>query len=195
MGLIKAIDRFDPEAGVAFSTFAVPHILGEIRRHLRDNALIKVDRRLRQVAYLANRFRREAAAREGREPPVSEVAERLGVPIDLLCQALESASSVVSLDQAPGLVTRSEEGETTGTEALDLRHAVGCLPKDERTVIQGRFFLGKTQSEIAEELGISQAQVSRLEKRALQSLRRNLSQESPGFGSGAPGDTSSRPNL
>lgn len=177
IGLLKAIDRFDPSYGTAFSTFAVPHILGEIQRNLRDSGLIKIQRRMRELSYLADRTRREIVARAGEEPPLSKIAEILGVSLDALCEANEAVAAVLYLEDLPGYSAESHavESETSaGADSLDLRLAVEKLDGDLRAVIEGRFFGGKTQSEIAEELGISQAQVSRLEKRALFSLRAGL---------------------
>jgi RNA polymerase sporulation-specific sigma factor len=184
IGLLKAIDRFDLSYGVVFSTFAVPHILGEIRRHLRDNALVKVDRRLRELAFLAARTRREAVAKTGEEPALSEIAEDLGVPVDVLCEAMEAVSSVLYLEDIPGYgeaPAAAVEHAARGAETLDLKQALEGLESDARTVVEGRFFLGKTQTEIARELGISQAHVSRLEKKALLSLRASLSPKASGF--------------
>ncbi len=178
IGLLNAIDRFDPSYGVAFSTFAVPHILGEVRRHLRDNALVKVDRRLREIGFRAEKVRREMAAKSGSEPPVSAVAEALGLPVDAVLEALEAASSVVYLEDIPGYsegrVQGRDEGgvgRETDEDFFDLREAIMRLEPEMRAIVNGRFFLGKTQTEVSLELGISQAHVSRLEKKALINMR------------------------
>jgi RNA polymerase sporulation-specific sigma factor len=183
IGLLKAIERFDPSYGVVFSTFAVPHILGEIRRHLRDNALVKVDRRLRELSYLASRARREGVARTGSEPSLKEIAVSLGVPVDALCEAMEAASSVLYLEDLPdsGEAPAAAGEAAVETESLELKQALEGLERDQRAVLEGRFFLGKTQSEIASELGISQAHVSRLEKKALLHLRDSLGPKASGF--------------
>ncbi len=173
IGLLKAIDRFDPSYGVVFSTFAVPHILGEVRRHLRDNALVKVDRRLREISYQARKVRQEMTAKSGREPTASEIAEALEVPVDVLLEALEAASSVLYLEDVPGYGDRSalDQDSPADEESVDLRAAVDRLEPEMRKIVEGRFFLARTQSEIARDLGISQAHVSRLEKKALLCLR------------------------
>lgn len=172
IGLIKAIDRFDPAYGVAFSTFAVPHILGEVRRHLRDNALVKVDRRLREIAFRASRIREKLAGESGAEPPLSEVAKALGVPADTVLEALEAASSVVYLEDIPlHGEERADSARSREDDSIDLREALRRLEPDLRAVVEGRFFHGKTQSEVSRELGVSQAHVSRLEKKAILAMR------------------------
>lgn len=172
IGLIKAIDRFDPSYGVAFSTFAVPHILGEVRRHLRDNALVKVDRRLREVAFKANRIRERLAAESGVEPSLSEVARALDVPIDVVLEAMEAAASVLYLEDVPAYGdTRAQADRPAEDESIDLREALRRLEPEMRSIVEGRFFRGKTQSEVSRELGISQAHVSRLEKKAISAMR------------------------
>ncbi|MGE5580353.1 MAG: sigma-70 family RNA polymerase sigma factor [Bacillota bacterium] len=172
IGLLKAIDRFDPTYGVAFSTFAVPHILGEVRRHLRDNALVKVDRRLREIAFRVNKTRELLFAQTGAEPPVSQVAKELDLPVDVVLEAMEAAASVVYLEDVPAHREAQVPVDRPGTdETMDLREALGRLEPQMRAVVEGRFFSGKTQQEVSRELGISQAHVSRLEKKAILAMR------------------------
>ncbi len=191
IGLLKAIDRFDPKYGTAFSTYAVPLILGEIRRYLRDDGAVKVSRRLRELALAARRMSSAREADTGKAPSMEELARELGVEVDLLCRALEATRQVLYLeDQRAG---GGAEASLTGVvgsardawpawytgggqflESLDLRDAVSGLDSPLRDIIEGRFFQGKTQQEIAKELRLSQAQVSRLEKRALLLLRQAL---------------------
>lgn len=173
IGLLKAIDRFDPSYGVAFSTFAVPHILGEVRRHLRDNALVKVDRRLREIAFRAGKVREQLSVQTGAEPPVSQIAEALDLPVDVVLEAMEAAASVVYLEDVPAHREESQvpvERPATD-ETIDLREALSRLEPQMRAVVEGRFFSGKTQQEISRELGVSQAHVSRLEKKAILAMR------------------------
>ncbi len=181
IGLLKAIERFDPSYGVAFSTYAFPHIMGEIRRYLRDNAPVKISRRLKEIALAAQRVSREIAASSGSDPPVSEVAFRLGLDADVILEALEAARPVLYLEDLPGYSQERREdpgepGEVSLGEAhrIDLEDALNSLDDDLQQVIRGRFYMGKTQQELAEEIGISQAHVCRLEKKALLLLRAYL---------------------
>ena len=173
IGLLKAIDRFDPTYGVVFSTFAVPHILGEVRRYLRDNALVKVDRRLREIAFQAGKIRQQMTAKSGAEPPLTDIARALGVPPDTVLEAMEAASSVLYLEDIPGYVEKEASGDQSAAreDSVDLQEALERLGPDMQAIVRGRFLLGRTQSEISRELGISQAHVSRLEKKALMNLR------------------------
>lgn len=185
MGLLKAIDRFDPAYGTAFSTYAVPLILGEIRRYLRDQGALKVSRRLRELAMAAKRMSSLMKAQTGREPSMEELARALQVEVDLLCQALEATQQVVYLEDL--LATPHKEvsarrdtgipGREEFFQSIDLQDAVAGLDEPMRTIIESRFFHGKTQQEIARELKLSQAHVSRLEKRALLLLREALQPE------------------
>jgi RNA polymerase sporulation-specific sigma factor len=179
IGLLKAIARFDPSYGAVFSTFAVPHILGEMRRHLRDTAPLKVERRLKEISYLARKARQEIATRTGEEPSLSQIAEVLGVPVDVVCEAVEATAPVLYLEDVQSYQEKSQA--TADPISMDLAQALDRLEPGLRAVIEGRFFLGKTQFEISRELGISQAQVSRLEKRALLSLRDSLGPKAAGF--------------
>jgi len=182
IGLLKAIDRFDPSYGVSFSTYAFPLVVGEIRRYLRDTAPLRVPRRIKEIGLSARKIAEKRKAETGREPPAAEIAEELGVGLDTLLSALDATSPLLYLDEvrAPletaGSLTR-EESQESMTEVSDLKEAMASLDDRERFIIEGRFFEGKTQEEISAELGISQAQVCRLQKRALLRLRRFLDPE------------------
>ena len=183
IGLLKAIDNFDLSMNVRFSTYAVPMIIGEIRRYLRDNNAIRVSRSVRDVAYKALSARDELAAQKGVEPKMQEIAERLSLPASQVVFALDAIAEPVSLfepifndggDPIYGVdqVKDERESEQRWTEELCISNALACLNEREQKIINLRFFVGKTQMEVADEIGISQAQVSRLEKNALLHLRR-----------------------
>lgn len=182
IGLIKAIDNFDLSQNVRFSTYAVPMIIGEIRRYLRDNNTIRVSRSVRDIAYRALTAREELTAINGREPRIREIADRLQLPEEQITFALDAISDPISLFEPiyneggdPIYVMDQVKDESTGdqnwTEHLTITTALAALNERERRIINLRFFIGKTQMEVASEIGISQAQVSRLEKGALQRLR------------------------
>lgn len=183
IGLMKAIDHFDLRHNVRFSTYAVPMIIGEIRRYLRDNNPLRVSRSLRDVAYKALQVRDQLTHRLSREPSMAEIAEELGIPPSEVVYALEAIQDPVSLFEAvyenggdPILVMdqvadekQTEEGWLQG---VAVEEALKKLGERERQIVRMRFFQGKTQMEVAEEIGISQAQVSRLEKAALLQMRK-----------------------
>ncbi len=186
IGLIKAIQNFDMSQNVQFSTYAVPMILGEIKRHLRDNNAIRVSRSIRDTAYKALTAREELINALGREPSILELSEKLELPCEDVVTALDAIQDTVSLsdpvfqdgndtvcimDQISDTKNSAESIEQT----LSITDAIEHLPERERTIINLRFFQGQTQMEIAEEIGISQAQVSRLEKSALKNIRSRLS--------------------
>ena len=183
IGLIKAIDNFDTEKDVRFSTYAVPMIIGEIRRYLRDNNPIRVSRSLRDTAYRALQAQGELQSRLGREPSVEEIAAEIGVDEETVCLAMESTYEPVSLYEpvyqdggdAICVIDQVQDGAVS-TEGwvthLALKSAIDRLSERERGIVMKRFFAGKTQMEVAQEIGISQAQVSRLEKAALKEMRR-----------------------
>lgn len=179
IGLLKAVDRFDPSYGVMFSTYAVPHILGEIRRFLRDNTPIKVERRLKEIAYRAGRVIDERRARTGWDPPAAEVAQELGIDVDTLVEAMEATSPPGYLEDIPSYGDRAMRtgygSEAPEAYPVEIRDALEMLEGHMRSIIEGRFLHGKTQGELARELGVSQAHVSRLEKAALSRLRVYLS--------------------
>ncbi|MCD8082362.1 MAG: RNA polymerase sporulation sigma factor SigG [Clostridiales bacterium] len=186
VGLIKAIDNFDITQNVKFSTYAVPMILGEVRRYLRDNNSIRVSRSLRDTAYKAIYAREGLTRRNAREPSLMEIANEIGVSKEEVTCALDAIQSPVSLyepiytDGGDPLyvmdqISDKKHLEENWVEDISLREAMDRLPNRERHIIDMRFFEGKTQTEVAEEIHISQAQVSRLEKSALKSMKHYLS--------------------
>ena len=185
IGLIKAIDNFDLTLNVRFSTYAVPMVIGEIRRYLRDNNTIRVSRSVRDTAYRALTVREQITIEKGSEPQISEIAERLQLPREQVIFALDAICDPVSLFEPiyneggdPIYVMDQVRDESASdqnwTESLTISTALDALNERERKIINLRFFVGKTQMEVAAEIGISQAQVSRLEKTALQHLRRYM---------------------
>ncbi|MDO5134601.1 MAG: RNA polymerase sporulation sigma factor SigG [Eubacteriales bacterium] len=185
IGLIKAIDNFDTSLQVKFSTYAVPMIIGEIRRYLRDNNSIRVSRSLRDIAYKAI-YARETYLRENlKEPTISEIAGEIGIDKEMIVYAMDAIQSPVSLFEpvyteggdtlyVMDQISDKKNREEHWIENLSLREAMNRLGKRERHIIQLRFYEGKTQMEVAQEIGISQAQVSRLEKNALKTMRNYL---------------------
>ncbi len=185
IGLVKAVDHFNMDMDVRFSTYAVPMIIGEIRRYLRDNNAIRVSRSVRELAYRALQTREELIAAKEREPTVEEIAERLGEKREAVLRAMEAIVEPISLyepvynDSGDALylmdqLSDTSDGDEAWLENMVLREAVGKLSEREKKIIQLRFYANKTQTEIAGEIGISQAQVSRLEKAALEKIRKEL---------------------
>lgn len=185
IGLIKAIDNFDVTQNVKFSTYAVPMILGEVRRYLRDNNSIRVSRSLRDTAYKAIYAKEKLMKKNLKEPTIMEIADEVGISKEEIVYALDAIQSPVSLyepiytDGGDPLyvmdqISDKKNREENWVEQLSLSEAMKRLPERERHIIDMRFFEGKTQTEVAEEVGISQAQVSRLEKNALKSMRNYL---------------------
>lgn len=177
VGLVKAIDRFDPAADVRFSTYAVPLILGELKAFFRDHGPVKMGRSARQLAGKARRKEAEMRARLGREPSVGEVAAALDVDAADLVAVLDAAATPASLQATVGEGPSMEESlgvETHWEESVILRNAVTGLPSLQRRLIELRYFLDRTQEETGRLLGISQVQVSRLENKALVQLREHL---------------------
>ena len=183
IGLIKALDNFDTSHGVKFSTYAVPMIIGEIRRYLRDNNSIRVSRTMRDLAYKSLQAREVLASRLQREPTVTEIAQELDAKREDVVMALESIQEPVSLfepvfhDDGDALYVMDQVQDTKNTdvkwiENLSLSEAMKKLSPRERHILNMRFFEGKTQMEVAKEISISQAQVSRLEKNALKYMRK-----------------------
>ena len=185
IGLMKAIDNFDTSLQVKFSTYAVPMIIGEIRRYLRDNNSIRVSRSLRDTAYMAIYAKENFIKKNLREPTMNEIAEEIGVPREEIVYAMDAIQSPVSLydpvyteggdtlyvmDQ----ISDKKNKEENWVEVISLREAMKRLSERERHIIELRFYEGKTQMEVACEIGISQAQVSRLEKNALKSMKNYL---------------------
>lgn len=181
IGLIKAVDHFDLSQGVRFSTYAVPMIIGEIRRYLRDNNPVRVSRSMRDTAYHAMLAKEELTAEAGREPTVEEIADKMGLPRQKVIIALESVSDPVSLSDPvytdSGDAVSVADRISGGTEEKDwldemfIRDALEALSPREKQILNRRFLDGKTQTEVANEIGISQAQVSRLEKSAIGKIK------------------------
>ena len=178
IGLIKAIDNFDPAQPVRFSTYGVPMIIGEIRRFLRDNNALRVSRSLRDTAYRAMQSREELEKQLGREPTVDEIAQKTGLSRREVSAALESVVEPISLEEpvytdggdAMYVIdqVRDPDSEESWISELQFRDTVAALSPREKRIMELRYLRGKTQMEVAQEIGISQAQVSRLEKGALQ---------------------------
>ncbi|MGI6587554.1 MAG: RNA polymerase sporulation sigma factor SigG [Peptococcia bacterium] len=185
IGLMKAIDNFDLAQNVKFSTYAVPMIIGEIRRYLRDNNPIRVSRSLRDIAYKALQVRDNLVNRNSREPSINEIAKELNIPREEIVFALDAIQDPVSLfepiyhDGGDPIYVMDQIGDEKNTdvnwlETISIKEAMSKLNERERHILTLRFFEGKTQMEVAEEIGISQAQVSRLEKAALHLLRKYI---------------------
>lgn len=178
IGLIKAIDNFDPAQPVRFSTYGVPMIIGEIRRFLRDNNALRVSRTLRDTAYRAMQAREALEKQLGREPTMDEIAAAAGLARREVTAALESVVEPLSLDEpvytdggdAMYVIdqVRDPDSEESRISGLQFRDTVAALTPREKRIMELRYLRGKTQMEVAQEIGISQAQVSRLEKGALQ---------------------------
>ncbi len=185
IGLVKAVDNFNVEMDVKFSTYAVPMIIGEIRRYLRDNNAIRISRSVRDLAYRAMQTREELMTLKESEPTVDEIAARLGEKREAVLHAMEAIIEPISLyepvlnDGGDALYLMDQLSDTSGgdevwLENIVLREAMKALNEREQKIIHLRFYRNKTQMEIAEEIGISQAQVSRLEKGALEKMRKQL---------------------
>lgn len=185
IGLMKAIDNFDTTLQVKFSTYAVPMIIGEIRRYLRDNNSIRVSRSLRDIAYKAIYTRESYTKEHQREPTIAEIAEETGIDKEMIVYAMDAIQNPVSLFEpvyteggdtlyVMDQISDKKNREEKWIENLSLREAMQRLSDRERNIIEMRFYEGKTQMEVAEEVGISQAQVSRLEKTALKSMKNFL---------------------
>lgn len=185
IGLIKAIDNFDVSQNVRFSTYAVPMIIGEIRRYLRDNNSIRVSRSLRDIAYKALQVRDSLINKNSKEPTISEIAEELSIPVEDVVFALDAIQDPLSLfepiyhDNGDAIfvmdqVADEKNQDETWIENIALKEAMRKLNAREKLILSLRFFQGRTQMEVAEEIGISQAQVSRLEKTALTHMRKYI---------------------
>lgn len=185
IGLIKAIDNFNVSLDVKFSTYAVPMIIGEIRRYLRDNNSIRVSRSVRDLAYKALQVKEELTSKLSYEPTIEMVATELGEKREDVVCAIEAINEPVSLyepiynDSGDSVYIMDQISDMSYTseawiENIALREAIKTLNEREKKIINLRFYVGKTQSEIASEIGISQAQVSRLEKGALEHIRRQI---------------------
>ena len=184
IGLIKAIDHFDPEQGVRFSTYGVPMIVGEIRRYLRGNNSVRVSRSMRDVAYKAMQAKERLTGENLKEPTIEEISRDMGMKKQDVVLALESIVEPVSLyepvysDSGDTIFVMDQLGDqnddSNWLEELSIREAIANLTPREKKILSLRFFAGKTQMEVAGEIGISQAQVSRLEKGALQKIKGGL---------------------
>lgn len=185
VGLIKAIDNFDTTIGVKFSTYAVPMIIGEIRRYLRDNNSIRVSRSLKDTAYKAIHARENMTRKNQKEPSIEEIASEVGISKEEITYALDALQSPMSLSEpiytdggdtlyVMDQISDKKSKEETWIEHISLSQAMKKLEPRESEIITLRFFEGRTQMEVAEYIGISQAQVSRLEKNALKTMRSYL---------------------
>ena len=185
IGLIKAISNFDPTKNVRFSTYGVPMIAGEVRRYLRDNSAIRVSRSIRDVAYKVLQCKEAMLLRLGREPTLEEISQELDMPIESISEALDAVCAPVSLfepvyaDGGDPLTVMDQVRDTKNTEGnwmehITLQNAFNALGKREKEILSLRFYDGKTQMEVADMVGISQAQVSRLEKSAISAMRKSV---------------------
>lgn len=185
IGLIKAIDNFDTTLNVQFSTYAVPMIIGEVRRYLRDNNSIRVSRSLKDIAYKALHMKEKLISKNSSEPTIAEIAKELDIPAEDVVFALDAIADPVSLfepvyhDGGEAIFVMDQVKDTKNTdenwlENIALSEAMKRLDSREKYILDLRFFRAKTQMEVAEEIGISQAQVSRLEKSALKQLRKYI---------------------
>ena len=183
VGLIKAIDNFDINQGVQFSTYAVPMIIGEIKRYLRDNNSIRVSRSIRDLAYKTIQFKEKYIKEQGKEPTLFQIAKELGVTEEDISISLDAIQDPVSLQEpvfndgqenvfVMDQVKDSKNTDESWAENMTIMQAMSKLNEKEKMIIDKRFFEGRTQMEVAEEIGISQAQVSRLEKSAISHLKR-----------------------
>ena len=186
IGLLKAIENFDPSLNVRFSTYGVPMIAGELRRYLRDFGPLRVSRSIRDTAYKVLQCKEAMLRDNGREPTLQEIARALELPLEEVTESMDAIASPVSLyepvysDGGDPLTVMDQVRDTRNTdeqwiEHIALRQAMAKLGSREKRILALRFYDGKTQMEVAREVGISQAQVSRLEKGALASIRRSIS--------------------
>ena len=186
IGLMKAIANFDPDKQVRFSTYGVPMIAGEVRRYLRDNSAIRVSRSIRDVAYRVLQCKETQTTRLGREPTLEEIARELEISMEEVSQALDAVSAPLSLhdpvysDGGDPLTVMDQVRDTKNTESnwmehITLQNAFRQLGDREKQILSLRFYDGRTQMEVAGALGISQAQVSRLEKGAISAMRKSVS--------------------
>lgn len=185
IGLMKAIDNFDVSLNVKFSTYAVPMIIGEIKRFLRDNNSIRVSRSLRDIAYRALKAREELSKDRAYEPRLEEIAEKLDVKLKDVAIALDAISAPISLgdpvyndgDDTIYLmdqVSDNKNSEEIWLENINLKDALSKLNPREKEIVMLRYYIGKTQMEVSKEVGISQAQVSRLEKTAIEQIKKSF---------------------
>lgn len=183
IGLMKAIENFDLKYNVKFSTYAVPMIIGEVKRYLRDNNIIRVSRSMKDIAYKTLKLKEQIFMERGIEPSIEELSERLGIDeVDILC-ALDSTKSTISVHEPIyndggetiylfDQLKNPNENSNNWNDKLLLENALSKLKKKEKFIIIQRFIMGMTQMEISDELGISQAQVSRIEKNAINNVKK-----------------------
>ena len=185
IGLMKAIDNFDTSLNVRFSTYGVPMIIGEIRRYLRDNSVIRVSRSLRDTAYKVLQAKETLMSKDQREPTVEEIAKYLGIKREEVVESMDAIADPVSLyepiytDSGDSVCGMDQIGDTKNTDESWLEHiaigeAISKLSDREKHILNLRFYQGKTQLQVASEIGISQAQVSRLEKNAINQIKKSL---------------------
>lgn len=184
IGLIKSIDNFDITQNVRFSTYAVPMIIGEIRRYLRDNNSIRVSRSMRDIAYKAMQVKERMTAQNNREPTIEEISKELGIAKESVVLALEAIVEPISLfepvfsDGNDTIYVMDQVGDKSDDnnwlDEIALKESISHLGEREKRILSLRFFQGKTQMEVASEIGISQAQVSRLEKGALNKIKSQI---------------------
>lgn len=185
VGLLKAIDNFDETLNVKFSTYAVPMIIGEIRRFLRDNNSVRVSRSLRDIAYRALQAKDELSKKSPEEPTIDEIASKINVSPKLVTFALDAISETVSLHEpiySDGndtihlldQIADVKQSDEALQEKISIQDAIKTLSGREKEILLMRYYIGKTQMEVSEEIGISQAQVSRLEKNALKAIKNYL---------------------
>ena len=183
IGLIKAIDNFDLSQNVQFSTYAVPMIIGEVKRYLRDNNSIRVSRSVRDLAYKSMQFKEKFTKEHGKEPTIEQIAKELGVTKEEIALSFDAIQDPVSLQEPVyndgteniyimDQVKDSKNTDEAWTEKMTIMQIMKKLNDKEKRIITKRFFDGRTQMEVADEIGISQAQVSRLEKNAIDHIRR-----------------------
>jgi RNA polymerase sporulation-specific sigma factor len=188
IGLLKSIDNFDLKHNVRFSTYAVPMIIGEIKRHLRDHHAIRVSRSLRDIAYQAMRAREEFINEKQQEPRLSDLEDATGIPADEILYALDAIQDPMSLHEPmnggegdPVFLMDQLQDKTVSEERwltyVSVKETVSSMNERQQNILSKRFYLGQTQTEIAKELGISQAQISRLEKSAIKTIRDGMEQD------------------
>lgn len=185
IGLIKAIDNFDTSFNVKFSTYAVPMILGEVKRYLRDNTSIRVARSVKDTAYRIMNVKEELINKLNREPNIREISERMGISEYEICNALDSMKDTISIfepiyNDGGDTIYLSDQLEDKNSnmhniiESVAIKDAINKLKEKEKFILMERYIMGKTQMELSEEIGISQAQISRLEKSALDNIKKNI---------------------
>lgn len=185
VGLMKAIDNFDENLNVKFSTYAVPMIIGEIKRYLRDNNSVRVSRSLRDIAYKALQAKEQLSKKSVEEPSLEDISQMIDIPVKTITFALDAISDTLSLsdpiynDGTETIELLDQIADTKNTdehlyENISIKDAIKVLPPREKEILLMRYYIGKTQTEVSEEIGISQAQVSRLEKNALKMIKEFL---------------------